>query len=310
MNMIIYKQSGNKLVPIKEKRIDLEKTIQNLVEASLSDVFGLSFICSEYYMNNLRIDTLGFDEELKSFVIIEYKKDRSFSVVDQGYAYLALLLNNKADFVLEYNEKLKKNLRKDDVDWSQSKVIFIADSFTKYQQEAMGFQDLPIELWEVKQYDNDLVLFNEVRASEKSESIKTVAKGKNAEVVSREIKHYSLEDHLKPNWYKAKTLFETLSQKVLEIDPKFEIHPVKYYIGFNIGNNVVFNIQTRVSKLLLELYRVKPEDLKDPEKRIRYVSNSFKYYNKHITQFDIENEEDIDYALMLIKQVYKKFVGS
>ena len=138
--MPIYKQNGNKLLSIKEKKIGLEKTIQSLTEVNLSEVFELSFICSEYPLNNLRIDTLAFDEELKSFVVIEYKKDRSFSVIDQGYAYLALLLNNKADFVLEYNEKCKRNLRKDDIDWSQSKVIFVANSFTTYQQEAMGFR--------------------------------------------------------------------------------------------------------------------------------------------------------------------------
>jgi hypothetical protein len=45
---------------------------------------------------NLRIDTLAFDNESKAFVIIEYKKDRNFSVVDQGMAYLNLMLNKKS----------------------------------------------------------------------------------------------------------------------------------------------------------------------------------------------------------------------
>lgn len=305
--MPIYKQSGNKLAPVKEKKVGLEKTIQTLIEQNLSEVFGLSFVTSEFPLNNLRIDTLAFDEETKSFVVIEYKRDRSFTVIDQGYAYLALLLNNKADFVLEYNEKCKKNLRKDNVDWSQSRVIFVAQSFTKYQQEAIGFQDLPIELWEVKKYDSDLVSFNQIRASEKSESIKTVAKSKDIERVSREIKQYSLDDHIKPHWIKTRELFDEFSQRVLELNSRFEINPTKYYIGFNIENKVVFNIQTRKSKLLLELYRVKPKDLKDPEKKTRYMNRSFEFYNKHITQFDIKNEDDIDYAMLLVKQVYKKF---
>lgn len=306
--MPIYKQSGNKLIAVKERKIGLEKTIQTLVEVNLSQVFDLDFVCSEFQLHTLRIDTLAFDEELKSFVVIEYKKDRSFSVIDQGYAYLALLLNNKADFVLEYNEKCKKNLKKSDIDWSQSRVIFVSSSFTKYQQEALGFQGLPIELWEVKQYDNDLLLFNEVRASEKSESIETVAKGKDVELVSSEIKQYTIEDHLKPHWDKTKILFDTLSQRVLELDPKFEIHPVKHYIGFSIDGKIVIAVKPQASKVLLELYRVQPQDLKDPEKRTRYRKNSFEYYSKHITQFDIENEDDIDYAIMLIKQVYKRFV--
>ena len=306
--MPIYKQNKNKLIAVKEKKIDLEKTVQGVSEVNLSTIFGLTFICSEFPLNNLRIDTLAFNEELKSFVIIEYKKDKSFSVIDQGYAYLALLLNNKADFVLEYNEKCKKNLRKDEIDWSQSKVVFIANSFTKYQQEAMGFQDLPIELWEVKQYEDNLILFNQLRASEKSESIKTVAKGNNVEVVSREIKQYSVEDHLKPQWDKAKTFFEIISQKILEIDPEFEIHPVKNYIGFNINSKNVVAIKTQASGLLLELLRVKPEDLKDPEKKVRYVNTSFEHWGKHVSRYNIETEDDIDYAMMLIKQVYKKFI--
>ncbi len=306
--MPIYKQNGNKLLSVKEKKIDLEKTVQNLTEINLSEVFGLNFVCSEYPLNNLRIDTLAFDEELKSFVIIEYKKDRSFSVIDQGYAYLALLLNNKADFVLEYNEKCKKNLRKDEIDWSQSKVIFVANSFTKYQQEAMGFQDLPIELWEVKQYEDNLILFNELRASEKSESIKTVAKGKNVEVVSREIKQYSVDDHFKPQWNKAKSFFEIISQRIIELDSRFDIHPVGDYIGFNIEGKNVICVKTKSYGLLIELSRVKPEDLKDPEKKVRYVESSFENWNKHVSRFNIETEDDIDYAMMLIKQVYKKFV--
>lgn len=308
--MAIYKQSDNKLALIKEKKINLEKNIQALVETNLDEIFGLKFISTEFPLNNLRIDTLAFNEETKAFVIIEYKKGKSFSVIDQGYSYLALLLNNKADFVLEYNERCKKNLRKDDIDWSQSRVIFVASSFTKYQQEAIGFQDLPIELWEAKKYEGDLVSFSQVRASEKSESIKTIAKSQDIERVSREIKQYSLDDHIKPNWNKAKELFEEFSQRVLELDSRFEIHPVKYYIGFNIENKNVIAIKIRASKLLLELLRVEPKDLKDSEKRTRYRKNSFKYYNKHITQFDINDEDDIDYAMLLVKQVYKKFIES
>ena len=307
--MPIYKQSGSKLVPIKEKKVGLEKTIQTLTEENLSEVFGLSFIVSELQLNNLRIDTLAFDEETKSFVVIEYKKDRSFSIVDQGFAYLALLLNNKADFILEYNEKSKRNLKKSDVDWSQARVIFVASSFTKYQQEAIGFQDLPIELWEVKKYDSGLFSFDQVRASEKSESIKTIAKNKDIEKVSREIKQYSLDDHIKPTWNKSKELFDEFSQRVLELDPRFEIKPVKSYIGFNMGSKNMITVRIRTSKLILELLRTNPENIKDPEKRLKYVKNSLEHYNQHISLFDIKNEDDIDYAMLLAKQKYKNFVG-
>ena len=103
--MSIFKINNNKLERIKERDSSLEKDIQKLTELNLGRIFGLEYVSSEFSLKNLRIDTLCFNPENKAFVIIEYKKDRSFSVIDQGFAYLSLLLNNKADFLVEYNEK-------------------------------------------------------------------------------------------------------------------------------------------------------------------------------------------------------------
>jgi hypothetical protein len=108
---------------------------------------------------------LAFDKESGAFVIIEYKKERNFSVVDQGVAYLNLMLNNKADFILEYNEAFSgQPLKRENVDWSQSRIIFIAPEFTRHQQYAIGFKDLGIQLWEVHKYSNGLLVFNEAKS--------------------------------------------------------------------------------------------------------------------------------------------------
>jgi hypothetical protein len=100
----------------------------------------------------LRIDSLALDTETNSFVIIEYKRGKSFSVIDQGYAYLSLMLNNKADFILEYFEKTGEQVKKNEISWSESRVIFVANSFTIHQRQAINFKDLPIELREAKKY--------------------------------------------------------------------------------------------------------------------------------------------------------------
>jgi hypothetical protein len=81
------------------------------------------------------------------------------------------MLNNKADFILEYNERSTHGLKRDDVDWSQSRIIFIAPEFTKYQQHAIGFKDLAIQLFEVHGYKNGLLVFNEIKPSDRRESI-------------------------------------------------------------------------------------------------------------------------------------------
>ena len=89
--MAIFKIVNQHLVPIKEKKFDLEKDIQKTTEENLEVVFGYTLVCSEFTLNNLRIDTLAYDSETQAFVIIEYKKERNLSVIDQGYSYLALL---------------------------------------------------------------------------------------------------------------------------------------------------------------------------------------------------------------------------
>ncbi|MBM3456367.1 MAG: hypothetical protein FJX80_14725, partial [Bacteroidetes bacterium] len=120
--MKLYKLKGTKMTHVSSSAFKLEKEIQNLIENNLDTLFGLKFVRSEVAIKGFRIDTLGFDSENKSFVIIEYKKDMKFSVIDQGYTYLSLLLNNKSDFILEFNESVNNHLKRDDVDWSQSKV--------------------------------------------------------------------------------------------------------------------------------------------------------------------------------------------
>ena len=155
--MFLFKKNSLTLNEIKEKPFKLEKNLQEIAENNLEKVYGLEFVCSEFAVWEFRIDTLAYDPENKSFVIIEYKRDRSFSIVDQWYSYLALLLNNKAEFVLKYNEEFKSPIQKSDINWESSKVIFVANGFTSYQKNAINFKDLPIELWESRQFENEII---------------------------------------------------------------------------------------------------------------------------------------------------------
>ena len=150
--MQIFQQNKGQLNGLREKPFKLEKDIQKLVENNLGQVSGYKFIKSEFVVKSYRIDSLAFDEENCSFVIIEYKRDRNYSVVDQGVSYLNLMLEYKADFIIEYNESQKGTLKRSDVDWSQSKVVFVSPSFTDFQKQSSNFKDLPIELWEIKQF--------------------------------------------------------------------------------------------------------------------------------------------------------------
>ncbi len=164
--MAIYEINNNNLSPVKSVPFSQEKESQIITEKNLDVIFGLEFIQTEYALSNFRIDTLAFDPQSNAFAIIEYKKNENFHVIDQGYAYLALMLSNKADFIIEYNDKMQSPLKKNDVDWSQSRVLFVSPSFTIYQKQAINFENLPIELWEIKRYSNNTLSYNKIRASQ------------------------------------------------------------------------------------------------------------------------------------------------
>src|SRR5690606_23614737 len=126
--MQLFTQAKNKLTILKEKPFKLEKDMQKLFEANLETITGLQLIKSEFMIKGQRFDTLAYDEDSQSFVIVEFKRERNFSVVDQGVSYLNLMLENKAEFIVEYNESQQQNLKRSDVDWSQTKVIFVSPS--------------------------------------------------------------------------------------------------------------------------------------------------------------------------------------
>ena len=94
--MSLYKKQTERLNIVKENPFVLEKELQEITEKNIQEIFGLEFVASEFQHNNLRIDTLAYDPLIKTFVVIEYKREKSFSVIDQGFAYLSLILNNQA----------------------------------------------------------------------------------------------------------------------------------------------------------------------------------------------------------------------
>lgn len=304
--MLLYKiGKDNKLNEIKETKFSKEKVLQNLCEGNLEDVFELKFVKSEFAIGNFRLDTLAFDESSKSFVIIEYKNNSNFSVVDQGYAYLSLMLNNKADFILEYNENCSDTLKRNDIDWSQSRVIFISTSFNNYQRESINFKDLPFELWEVKKFENDTVYFNQIKATKKTESIKTITSNNSeADIVNREVKVYTEEQHFKNSTEEMIEVYEKIKEFILGLDDNFELKPKKNEIGFAYNKKIMFDILLQ-KKAIKFWFNAKIGTLDDSRNIARDVSNTGHWGNGDY-EIQISNDDDIEYIFSLIKQLYNK----
>jgi predicted transport protein len=291
----------NKLKQISEDLFKLERDIQKLIESNLKEIFNLEFIKSEFTIKNSRIDTLAYDSESKSFIIIEYKKERNFSVINQGYAYLSLLINNRAEFIVEYNEQLNQSLKREEIDWSQTRIIFVAPSFTDYQKQAINFKDMPFELWEIKKYQNQIISIEQIRKSKTSESIKTFG-GISEELkeVTKTIRVYTEEEHVNYGSEFIEELYETFKNAILNIGD-MEIKPFQSYIAFKSRTNVVdVEIQRNALKFWINM---KKNSLDDPKHIMRDVSEIGTFGNGDY-ELKITNDENLEYIMSLIKQSY------
>jgi predicted transport protein len=300
--MALFKQTQSILDSIKESPFKLERDIQRIFENNLLQIMCLEMVKSEFSIKNRRIDTLGFDPQTKSFVIIEYKRERNNSVVDQGFTYLNLMLQNKADFILEYNEGLKKTLKRDDVDWSQTRVAFVSQGFTENQREATNFKDIAIELWEVKQYEGGIVSINQIKKSSAAESIKAIT-DRNTELqeITKEIKVYTEEDHLNGKPDETVELYEKFKSAILDLSPDIEIKPQKWYIAFKKNGTNVSDIEIQKNTIKISV-NLKVGKLDDPKHLMRDVSVLKGHSLNGDYELRVDSDKDLQYIMSLVKQ--------
>ncbi len=285
---------------LKQKDFKNEKELQNLFENNLEKILGYRFIDTEFTVGDFRIDSLAFDEETKSFKIIEYKNVKNHSLVDQGYTYLKLMLERKADFVLQYNIKTKSSLTIQDIDWSQSRIIFVSPIYTAYQLNATDFKNIPVDLVKVTRYEEDIVEIDFIKKTSnvKVQDIKMESEQND---VNKEVIVYTEEDHLAKASEEIKTTYEELKNRILELDD-IDVEIKKHYIAFKGRTNIVDIIVTK-NKLKIDINMKKGtlEDLLNITEDISEIG--------HLGNGDyrviLNNSNDIDTLMPLIKQSLK-----
>lgn len=317
--MKLFNQKKGSVDEVKQVPFKLERDIQDLVEKNTESIFNLLFIQSELRVDKYRIDSLCFDEENNSFVIIEYKKGSSYSVIDQGYTYLQLLLNNKSDFLLVLSQHFNKVFNTNEIDWSQSKIIFVSPSFNSYQKDSVNFKNLPFELWEIKRFSNNTLIFN-LHKSSSNESIQSLNSLKNKNLissVSKEVKVYDIEDLISNISQNNLDKWNEIVSRLNEMEG-VELKPKKNYVSIIIGGvsfKTILYLRFQKSKMKIRIIRGvhNPDGYKgenyftidDPKnvttKTQRTLNNGStqKFY-----EITVDNDFDIDYLMFLIKQKY------
>ena len=302
--MSLYQHISGKLTAVKEKPFKLEKEIQILVENNLKQLMDLEFVQTELTVQEVRFDTLAYDATTNSFVIIEYKKDSSTSIFDQGVSYLNQMLKNQAECVLAYNNSKKMNFSKNDFDWSQSRIIFICREFSEKQKMATDFKDLSIELWEVSRYANDTLMFSPIGKSKHAVSITPLMKSSNnvKEVISKTIP-YSEDTLFKGVTDEIHELYEKFRDGIIALDTDIVFKFTKLYVAFKKNGSNICDI--RPHKLYLYIYiNLEKGKLKDGIGLATDVSHVGHHCNGDY-RIKVKDSDQYEYILSLIKQALK-----
>jgi len=301
---VLFKLENKNVKKITEKTFNLEKDIQSLVENNMEALLGLEFITTEFQVDNsnLRLDSVAYDKENNAFKIIEYKRGRNESLIDQGYTYLNLLFSNKADFVLKYNEVKNKNLKISDIDWEQSRVVFISQQFTNYQTKANNFKNNPIELIQIKKYEDNIIELDFIEKNSTTELPFNEQFNNKISSVSKQVKVYTEEEHINKTSVELKEIYYNLKDVILSWG-NIKIDPKKAYIAFKGSTNIVDIVFYRSSlKILINL---KYGELNDQNKLARNVKDIGKWGNGDY-EITVRDDEDSEYILSLIKQSWKR----
>lgn len=290
--ILAFDNSSGKLTKIEDVPFKLEKELQILVEPNTKTIFGIDFVRTQFPLKGLRFDSLCFDKKINAFVIIEYKKEQNYSAVDQGKTYRKLLLENQAELILSCNEIYDKDLKRSDVNWDKTRIIFISPAFNRFQTDANASEDKPIELWTVKRYSNKTIFFEQIQTEKELQPKEYTSYGV-----------YSEDNHLEKADDSVKSLYRELKNKILSTFTEASVEPKQTYIAFIHRVNFV-DIIVQKSNLKLTL-NVKQGTLNDPKNLSRDISNVGHFGNGDY-EIQIKDNENIEYVIDLIGQSYER----
>ena len=311
--MRIFQLDSGHLNEIKEdfkngKVVDYEKTLQNLIENNLSNIFPyVEFIKTEHRIEDLRPDTIAFDNERKSFVIIEYKNIKNQSLIDQGVSYYQLLNDRRENLVLLYNKVIGKSHDLNDFNWDETRVVFISSGFNKYQKRASDFQGLPIELYQIRRYQNNIFTLSPI-----GNQAREVSGMKSDKLKPRlALIEYVEEDYLDGKYHgqcpssEIKKLWHELKTNILDVIENLEFKQKKIYAGFYHTENgsCICTMEVLKHKIILTYSTTKKGVLPDSEFIIDVTNKG--HHGVGYFQSDIKNDSDIRNAIPLIKKIYK-----
>lgn len=282
-----------------------ERAIQDLIEENLSVIFpDHEFVKREFVIANQRIDTVAFNIKSKTFVLIEYKKNKMQGAIEQVKSYLSLMTERKADFLQLYHEKRAKNFTKNDIAWDKSRAIIISPSFTEHQLSAARGGGEPVELYQIIKYENGVMTLNDATHQKQEDATHQ----KQEDVLPIE-KTTPENVHLKKASTETHNLYNKLKADLVKNMPNLKIKSMKYVINMvNEHDKIICTVEVRKKSLELSYTTkhliIEHKDRSFVQHMVRPDGTKIGSRGSGHYRSKIENENGVTRAIRYVKQVH------
>jgi hypothetical protein bpseBC_05303 len=299
----LFNIQNGKAVELNTSIVAKERNIQRLVEENSETLLNVRFLKTEHAFkaddgHNARIDTLGLDEN-NCPVIIEYKKDGKDTVINQGLFYMDWLVKHPKDFAWLVLEKFGKQVA-DALDWSQPRLICIAQDFSRYDEFAIKQMPANIDLIRYRIYENDHLLFELVNSSNDvitKNSIHNVPEDKKEHLSDKKVK--TVLEKLDAASPEIKALYDTLDDYLLSLGDDVQKKTLMHYIAYRRLKNFA-SVQFNLNKIIVYV-NIDAENIKLEKGFTRDVHN-LGHFGTGKLEITIKNMEELEKAKPLIQQ--------
>lgn len=297
----LFNIKSGKAIELNNSVITKERNIQRLVEENSETLLNVRFLKTEHSFkaedgHNARIDSLGLDEN-NCPVIIEYKRDGKDTVINQGLFYMDWLVKHPKDFAWLVLEKFGKKVA-DEIDWSQPRLICIAQDFSRYDEFAIKQMPANIDLIRYRIYENNHLLFELVNSSNDEET-KSIAHNTSKKEHNSDKKVKTVIDKLEASSSEIKNLYKELDDYLLSLGDDVQKKILMHYIAYRRLKNFA-SVQFYNNKILI--YVNVDTDSITLEKGFTRDMRNIGHYGTGKLEITIKNLTDLEKAKTLIEK--------
>lgn len=293
----LFRAQGDALVELEGSSAPLERGLQTLFERNLETLLGVRFLASEFVTTHGgRMDTLGIDENGYP-VIIEYKRERSENIINQGLFYLDWLVDHRGDFELLVRDRYGKEAARQ-IEWSAPRLICIAADFTKYDIHAVKQMGRNIELIRYRRFGEELMLLELLTAVSASPPAATGGGDKPQN------KYKSISEMMADASGALANLCADVENFLLGLGDDVTKKVLRHYIAFRRIKNFAC-VEVKPTLGIVRLYLKLDPDTVEPEEGFTRDVRSIGHFGTGDLEVTLSSHEDLQRAKPLIAQSYE-----